>query len=139
MYTLELEDNRFQMVKTAQRYQLAALLALIFGAVYEHFSFGVYSYYMLYAFVFPLVGGAVPALAIALTNLPIPGWTTRSVYAAAIATFTIGSIMQGVLDIYGTTNRLIRWYWVAGVILIIISIFTAISARVELRIDKSLE
>ena len=36
---------------------------MIAGAVYEHFSFGVYSYFMIYAFSIPLAGGALPFLA----------------------------------------------------------------------------
>lgn len=36
---------------------------MIAGAVYEHFSFGVYSYFMIYAFAIPLAGGALPFLA----------------------------------------------------------------------------
>ena len=36
---------------------------MVAGAVYEHFSFGVYSYFMIYAFAIPLAGGALPFLA----------------------------------------------------------------------------
>ena len=42
-------------IKTGLQYFMAAL----FGAVYELFSHSVFSYYMLYAFMIPLVGGIV--------------------------------------------------------------------------------
>ena len=40
----------------------------VLGAVYELFSHGVYSYFMLYAFLFPLAGGALPLLALSLSR-----------------------------------------------------------------------
>ena len=36
------------------------IFTAVFGAIYEHFSFGVYSYYMLYAFAIPLLLGVLP-------------------------------------------------------------------------------
>ena len=42
----------------ARRYLYAAVFSLLLGVVYTCFGNGVYSAYMLCAFVFPLVGGA---------------------------------------------------------------------------------
>lgn len=43
--------------------QLAATLFFaFFGAVYEAFGHGVYSYFMIYAFAFPLLMGVLPAV-----------------------------------------------------------------------------
>ena len=42
------------------RYLVATVVTVAFGAVYEWFSFGVYSYYMIYAFAVPLLGGVLP-------------------------------------------------------------------------------
>lgn len=39
---------------------------------------------------------------------------TRSIWDAAVLTLTLGSLMSGVLAIYGTSNRLIRAYWLAA-------------------------
>ena len=41
-------------------YLLVTILCAAFGAVYELFSHGVFSYYMLYAFGVPLLGGVLP-------------------------------------------------------------------------------
>ena len=79
----------------------AALFCVLFGAVYELFSHGVYSYGMLYAFVFPLVLGVLPLLLLTMLRAPI-------------ATLTVGSIVSGTLEIYGTTNPLTLVYWIAG-------------------------
>ena len=52
-----------RMKKTAKTgfvYLFISLLCILFGAVYEYYSHEVYSYFMLYAFVIPLAGGALP-------------------------------------------------------------------------------
>lgn len=54
-------DNRY--LKTSFIYLIVSIVLMIAGAVYEHFSFGVYSYFMIYAFAIPLAGGALPFLA----------------------------------------------------------------------------
>ena len=46
-------------IKTGLQYFTAALFCALFGAVYELFSHSVFSYYMLYAFMIPPVGGAL--------------------------------------------------------------------------------
>ena len=93
-----------------------AFLAL-FGGVYEHFSHGVDSGYMMYAFAIPLVLGAAP-YALALSRQRYPGRAFLGVWNAGIAALSVGSVMRGVLDIYGTTNGLIVVYPVAGGILL---------------------
>ncbi|MCD7774269.1 MAG: hypothetical protein LUG85_03460 [Clostridiales bacterium] len=43
-------------------------------------------------------------------------------YNSGIASFTAGSIIKGVLDIYGTSNSLIIVYWIAGGLLTVLGI-----------------
>ena len=92
----------------------AALFCVLFGAVYELFSHGVYSYGMLYAFAFPLVLGVLPLLLLTMLRAPYPNRFASSVYHAGIAALTVGSIVSGALEIYGTTNPLTLVYWIAG-------------------------
>ena len=109
------DNKKRQAVRIAGNYIAASLLCALFGAVYELFSHEVYSYSMIYAFVIPLAGGALPFLAVAMGHIGrFPGRISRSLYHAAITTFTIGSIMKGVLEIYGTTSALLPAYWIAG-------------------------
>ena len=62
------------VLKTGYVYLLVSLVCAVFGAVYEHFSHGVYSGYMAYAFLFPLAGGALPFLTMFLLSpRQIPG------------------------------------------------------------------
>ena len=114
MYTLDTEFGK-RAGKTAFLYLLASIGCALFGALYELFSHGVYSFYMLYAFAFPLTGGVLPFLAISLfakkdRSVKLPGIS----YHCGIATLTVGSILCGVMEIYGTTNMLTCWYWIVG-------------------------
>lgn len=49
-----------------------------------------------------------------------PGRIARNLYRSGIATLTIGCIMQGVLEIYGTTNKLICVYWIVGIVFVFV-------------------
>ena len=93
---------------------IATLFCALFGAVYEAFGHGVYSYGMLYAFAFPLALGVLPLYLIDVLHAPYPNKTLRSVWHAGIASLTVGSIVTGVLEIYGTTNPLTLVYWILG-------------------------
>ena len=112
-------NQKDQAVRTAHNYIRISLFIALFGAIYELFSHEVYSYHMIYAFVIPLAGGALPFLLIAMGRAKrYPGKISRSLYHAGIATLTVGSIMSGVLAIYGTTNNLLGAYWIIGGLLI---------------------
>ncbi|MCC8356763.1 MAG: hypothetical protein LJU34_02755 [Oscillospiraceae bacterium] len=118
MFISATESARLTAARTAFVYLLAAVFCMVFGAVYEHFSHDVYSWYMIYAFAFPLLGGALPFSVMALLDAcPVPTRLPLNLYHSGIATLTVGSVFQGVLEIYGTTSRLMRVYWTAGIAL----------------------
>ena len=113
-------------------YLAAAMLVATAGGVYEFFSHGVMSNYMIFAFTVPLLAGAVPNLPLLAGAVPnlLAGLTGNKKRAdrgnsaaaglqlAAVATLTAGSLMNGALEIYGTTNRLMAVYPVAGLALL---------------------
>ena len=104
--------------KTPLTYLLISLFCALFGAIYELFSHGVYSFYMIYAFAFPLAGGTAPFLIMASVKVKrYPARISRHLYHSGIATFTAGSLVNGVLEIYGTTNFLTNGYWLVGIAL----------------------
>lgn len=92
----------------------ASLFCALFAAIYEAFSYGVYSYFMLFAFVLPLFGCALPYSIMVLTEKRLPTKFTLRLWNSGIAILTVGSILQGVLEIYGTTNGLMLYYPIAG-------------------------
>ena len=106
MYTSDIK----QELKTGIIYLSGSLIIAAAAAVYGLFSHGVYSYFMTYAFMIPLLGGAMPHLVAALKEKSLPGWVREDILLAVIATLTTGSLLKGALDIYGTTNRLLIAY-----------------------------
>lgn len=101
--------------RTAARYLFAAAVSAVFSAVYEAFSHGVYSAFMIWMFLWPLLGGAIPFGILArCRRLPKPPRRSRCLYHSGIATLTVGSCMTGIFEIYGTTSGYVAVYWVAG-------------------------
>ena len=72
---------------------LIALFCAIFGAVYELFGHNVYSYRMIYAFLAPLVLGAICLFALALRAKWLPGSWPLIYYIAAAALLFTGLIL----------------------------------------------
>lgn len=95
----------------------------IFSAIYIRYSHGVSSPYMLFLFAIPLAGALLQFLA----GLYDASSLTRFSLHAATATFGVGSLLQGVVEIYGTQSPLIAgfgwlglaWLGVAWVSLIL--------------------
>lgn len=116
-------DNR---LKRHLIIQIAVTIFLAFtGAVYEVFSFGVYSYFMIYAFAFPLVMGVLPYAVMLIKNRD-PGSVFINLWNSAIAVFSVGSLFKGILDIYGTSNSLNIIYLIAGILLMIAAIVSVV-------------
>lgn len=105
--------------KICRGYITASAAVAASGAVYELFSHGVYSYYMIYAFAPVLLLGALPAVILLCRGGFVPTKLGFELYNAGIATLTAGSFIKGVLDIYGTSNGLVAVYPVVGAILLI--------------------
>ena len=123
MYTSDINVNKIKAAKTALVYLVISVFCAVFGAIYELYSHEVYSFYMIYAFAFPLVGGTLPFLLLGILNVKYyPCTISCSLYHCGIATLTVGSIIRGFVEIYGTTNRLIRIYRIIGGLLIAVGI-----------------
>jgi hypothetical protein len=108
-------------LRTAFRYLIISVLLAFGGAVYEMFSFGVYSYFMIYAFAVPLLMGVLLYTLMLIKNIQ-PDIYFMNLWNTAIATLSTGCVFAGVLAIYGTTNSLIIVYPITGAILILLSI-----------------
>ncbi len=119
LYT-SVEKNK--MLRIAFGHLLAVIFLAVFGAIYEKFSHEVYSYYMIYAFFIPLVMGVLPFMSIAVFDIRIPGINSVRLWNYGVATLAVGAVFKGVLDICGTTNRLIVVYPIVAAIFIISAI-----------------
>jgi len=112
-------DRKDRAVKASYIYLSLSILCMVFGLIYGEYSHGVYSRFMIYAFMFPLVGGALPFLTLyIIPKIPYPGKITRDIYHCGIATITIGSLVRGALNIYGTVNPMDKIYGYVAVVLV---------------------
>ena len=109
-------------LKKQLRYQFfASVFLAVFGGVYELFSHGVYSAWMVFAFAVPLLLGVIPYAAL-LIGKQAPGQVFLNLWNAGIAALSVGSVFQGVLEIYGTTNSLVIVYPIAGGALLLLGL-----------------
>ena len=110
-------DER-RLIRFAVGDAAAAGFFAFFGGVYELFSHEVYSYWMIYAFAFPLLLGVLPMLLHLKGERQRPDARTLTVWHCGLAALTVGSVMRGVVEIYGSTNRLLYVYPYAGLLLL---------------------
>ncbi|MBR4157461.1 MAG: hypothetical protein IKR07_00945 [Oscillospiraceae bacterium] len=79
---------------------------------------------MIFAFAVPLLLGAL-LYALLLHFGKAPGRVFLNLWNAGVACLSVGSVFQGVLAIYGTTNALIVVYPIAGGILMLLGLASA--------------
>ena len=84
-------------------YVFLSIFIFVFAQIYEYFSHGVYSNYMLYAFLIPFLGLALPSFLLHSLKKSLPA-NSRFLWKCGIATLTVGSIYKGILEIYGTNG-----------------------------------
>ena len=83
---------------------ITAFIAL-FGFVYEQFSHHVDTFYMWFAWIFPLIFGLIPyVLFYFLPINRVPGVLAECFYNFGVAMLTTRSIFKGVIIIYNTTS-----------------------------------
>ena len=132
MFTSLTKKSDKKLDKISKIYLGISAFCIVFAAIYEYFSHGVYSAFMIFAFLIPFLGGTVVFYTIKrfATN-SMPGESLVRLYNCGIATLTVGSIFQGVLEIYGTTNSLVNVYLLVGAMLIISAV--VIYTRADLK------
>jgi hypothetical protein len=105
--------------KTGKHYAAATVFCAVLSAVYEALSHGVYSPFMVFLFLIPLLLGVLPFGILKI------GQRVKNVEAAAVnlwnagaATLTAGSLIRGIMDIYGTTTPFAMVYLMLGLFLL---------------------
>lgn len=98
-----------------------AIFAALFGAIYEMFSHEVYSYYMIYAFGIPLVLGVLCQVLTPVLFKRFPHGFESALWNLSIVTYTVGSLLKGIVDIYGSSNRKLVFYPITGGILALLA------------------
>lgn len=124
---IDLKQHKKIAGKAFLAYLLVSIFCLIFSTIYEHYSHEVFSNYMQYMFLIPLIGGCIPfGFLFLVPRLVLPNSISRVLYGSGIAFLSVGSCLKGVFDIYGTTSDYIPYYLVAGMLLIGIGLIVRI-------------
>jgi len=103
---------------TVKIYISTTLFCIAFNYIYSLFGHGVSSPFMSYAFVFSLMLGVVGFMALGWLNLD--NRIAFNIYNAGIATLTVGSILQGIIDIAGADTTYPVYYFVVGTVFVFI-------------------
>lgn len=107
-------------------YIFLTIFCIIFDRVYALFGHGVESPYMQWVFVIPLVG----LLVLLLLYFPLrkrgKGRFGFNAFNSGIATLTIGSLTEGILEIAGASSPYMKWFLYVGIGFVAIGIVALI-------------
>lgn len=109
------------MERTFLTYLSITIFCYLFSRIYEHFSYGEFSFFMHYLFYVPLIGGGALLLLHLLTPL---SRLSYHLWNAGIATITTGFLLRGIINLSGRSTQLDRPYWYVGASLLIFSLLT---------------
>lgn len=113
------------MKRTAITGASLALLCVVFTAIYEHFSHGAASPHMRAMFLMPLVGVALPALICFLTPLHrFVGRLPFNLWNSGMATWVVGCLFRGIVNISGRHTSLDLPYLIAGWVFLGLAVIT---------------
>jgi len=109
--------------KTVFAYLGVSLFTIIVDKVYAIFGHGVTSAFMTWMFLYPLLGGAgiyYLLQRIAPGIKQYPGYRLfANLYNSGLATFMVGSFMNGIFEIAGTNSPYVSWYYGAGFLFVL--------------------
>jgi hypothetical protein len=112
------KDNRYKYNKTVFVYLAISAFTFIINKVYAIFGHGVSSDAMTWAFLYPLIGGALFFLLLGLLLPRINYFAGYRLlynsYNSGIAVLTVGSLLKGVMEIAGTNSPYLKMYTMIG-------------------------
>lgn len=115
-------DNRANDIRGIKGYTAMSVFCIVFSTVYEYFSHGVYSPFMIGLCLFPLILGVVPMILRRRVGLKPASLMNRTIRMWGIITLTVASCLTGVFAIYGTVSAFTIYFWIMGALLMITSI-----------------
>ena len=120
MTLFTLRNDKKIALRSLLIYMGVTVFCAVFGLIYEFNSHGKLSNYMLYGFLWPLIGGVgfYTFLRFVIPNF-LPSSATSIAYNCGLATLTVGCYFHGVIEIYGTTrDKYVIFYTVLGIVLL---------------------
>lgn len=109
------------------------IFCVLFGAIYEYFSHGIYTLFMSASFLIPLILGLIPYGILYMINIGLKSNIFTDLYDYSIIILTIGSIVKGILIIFGTSNSLTYVYLYLGIGTLLLSIICMIINNIKLK------
>ena len=127
---MSISDTKIALEPTRRRAKRAtitgaslALFCVVFTMIYEHFSHNAASSYMRAMFLMPLCGVALPAVIGYFTPLHrYLGRAAFNLWNSGMATWAVGCLFRGIVNISGRHTTLDQPYWVAGWIFLALSL-----------------
>jgi len=126
LYILDINENKKNIkkhfIKTISSFVVISIFCFVLDKIYAIFGHGVKSDYMRYMFLYPIIGGAVLYMLIALF-IPklkcIKGYRIfYNCYNSGIAILTVGSLYIGILEIAGTNSSFSSLFEISGIIVV---------------------
>lgn len=115
LYTSDIDRSKIRYARTSLSYLAVSVLCIVFNLIYERFSYGEYSVFMRNMFLFPLLGGMLPAIALQLTGKRVyVNRVSFNLWNAGIAVLVSGCLIRGIISISGRFTEYDKWYWLAG-------------------------
>jgi len=123
-----IEVQMSRNIKNAVAFMFAALLAFIINNVYSIYSHGVSSPAMSSTWMLLLFFGTGFYLMMELVSVKInkqlPGRLSLNLYNSGIAAFSVGMMIQGVLEIAGSGFDYLIYFYIMGIVLMTAGIAT---------------
>ena len=94
----------------------------IFTLIYYQFSHQVYSDYMTYLGLIPLVLGSLPAFIFWRKNIPAPGYLSYHMYFSGVAALTMASCLKGIFDIAGNSSVYQTYFMYFGIAITLLGV-----------------
>jgi len=118
--TLSISEKNKKISKTGKHYIAAAAFCLVFSVVYECFSHGVYSLSMICLCLYPFFLGVLPFVFLkADERISCPEQAAKNLWNSGVMTWTAGSLVRGIMEIYGTTTPFETVYTAAGILFLL--------------------
>lgn len=117
--TLSTFKHKIQNQKWSINWAFISMFCILFSIIYEYFSHGVYSLAMIFMFVYPLLLGSIPCYVLAKKRLCMP----NRFYQDGIVILTLGSLIQGILEIYGTSSTYVLIFQIIGIVCLLLGGF----------------
>ena len=105
------------MKKSFWGYDIFSVLCVIINFIYAQFSHEVSSNYMTYMFLYPLVLGVIASLINQKNNKVV-----SDIFLCGILTLTMGSFLQGIFEIAGTSSPFQIVFYILGMGLMLVGL-----------------